>query len=456
MGKLSSYALKDPLVLADEIGAILDSEEPLDADKNKRATLQVLQDILLSDIPLIDFTGDVPAHKEGRIYYDITKHNHVALNDVIDVALDLGLEVWVRVYNDTGAMITNGQTCYISDINVGTDLQEVSLAVASSLSTSDVIGWATHDMEDQSIGYIVAFGELNEVNTVGFTLGAQLFLSATVPGGKTETSPLPPDQILPIGRVMKVDAVGKIFAKIGELIVPTPKTVTGGFSSSGGVTGVDNFVASHYVFGPSVTPSGPGDNLGAAAEMHGSHAFVVLGAASTDMIIQVSGDSWDEVTETIADTQNIDTSGGALNDYFETPLKWNGIVNFSLLSGTPVLVNIGFSYYMDNGNKRFILTNVVWSGVAGAADAGPDLQIRKHSPANWTYTGAGAIPPPPLIDLQSTLTNGALVNGDEFAFKLTGFSEVIEGDLQSGLIISINYNANNSILTSNLSLNILN
>jgi len=403
-----------------------------------------------------DFTGAVPSHVEGRMYYDITKHNHVLLNDVVDVALDLGLELWVRVFNDTGSTITNGKICYVSGVNVGSGLQEVTLAQADSVNTSDVIGFATHDIEDQTIGYIVAVGELNEVNTVGFTLGSVIYLSPVSAGDFVETNPLPPDQIVPVGRILNVDASGKIFVRVGNIISPTKNTISAGFNSAGGVTNVDNYILSHYIFGGSVTPSGPGDNLGSANEAHGSRAFIVLSGASTDMIIQVTGDTWDGQTETLANTQDIDTSGGIQDQYYEAPIPMNGIVNFALLSGTPVDINIGFVHYEGNGTTRFILTDVTWSGVAGAADAGADFQVIPHSPIGWTYTGSGAIPPTPVIDMQNQISNGAFVNGDPFTFTVTGYSDVIRGDQNEGLVTIINYNNNSSITTSNILFTILN
>jgi len=402
---------------------------------------------LLASQPYYDFTGVVASHEEGRLYYDGVKKNHVAYNDVVDVALDLGLELWVRVYNDTGVQIDNLKICQIAGVDTG--VPKVDLAQADAAATSDVIGWATHDIADQTTGYIVIFGTLDG-DTTGLTLGQQLYLSPTSAGDATHTRPLPPDIIVPVGLPLLMGASGRILARVQDIIRPEEITTAGNFNSAVGITGVNNYIKGYYTFEPGFTPSGTPNTFGTLNVMYGAHVYIVLGAASTDMVVRVTGDSWDEGTEVLGDTEDIDTSGGSTNDYFQTSKKFNGIQSLTLLSGTGVICNTGFAHYWDNNNRRFILTQVLWTGVAGAADAGVELEVIKHSPTGWTYNVVEAVPPTPVIQLSSSLTNNALASGQPFSFKLGGFSDVITGDNEEGIVTRIVYNSNNSISYSDI------
>lgn len=395
-----------------------------------------------------------PAHQEARFYYDDVKKNFVIYNDISDVQMDVGLELWLRVRNDTASTIPNGSLVYIVGINGG-GLPTVELALSNDLITAQSAGFVTHDIPAGTVGYLTAFGTVADVDTTGYSPNDQLWLSDTVPGAFQGTSPLPPSQALPVGRVFTVGATGVIGVSLGTIIKPEEITMSANFNSSVGVTNSDNYIKGFYTFDTGYTPDGGGDTFGTANIMYGAHYYVVLGAASTDMVVRVTGNSWNENVEVIADFELIDTSGGTTNDYFQTDKKWNGQVTITLESGTGVIMNSGYSHYWDNNNRRFILTQVLWTGVAGANDTGPDFKVLHHKTTGWTYVAGGALPPTPLIDLQNEITDGGLANGQAFSFKVSGFTDVIEGDNEEGIITVINYNSNSSIAYSDIEFKLL-
>lgn len=197
----------------------------------------------------------------------------------------------------------------------------------------------------------------------------------------------------------------------------------------------------------SYTPAG-GTALGTANSAYHAHAFLVLGAASTDMVVRFTGTSVDEAgNRTPGYTYDIDTSGGATNDYFETPTKWVGQVSVSLLSGTGVIINHGFCKYWDNQNSDFRITGLEVTGRAGANDTNPNFGIIRHQPTGWTYGGvSGAIPPAYVADMQTDyVTEYQFVNGEHFAWKRIGLSEEINGSGSEGLICVVTTTANKSI-----------
>ena len=401
-----------------------------------------------------------PAHNEGRVYYDDIKKNYVFYNDRTQVSMDLGREFWERGNNDTGVQINNGEIVYIEGYSATKDMPNMDLADGSNIAKSAVIAFATENIIDTEDGEFTRAGRVNDVVTFGFTAGQIIYLSDTVPGGFQANPPLPPSNAVQVGNIAKESSGagipdGKIDVRINDIIAPIEITMAANFNSAVGVTGVDNYIKSFYTFESGFTPSGAPNVIGTASVLYGAHVYFVLGAASTDMVIRVTGDSWDETAETIADFELVDTSGGATDAYFQTAKKFNGQASITLESGTGVICDPGLAHYWDNNNKRFILTQVLWTGVAGANDAGPDFQIIHHQSAGWTYSGAGAIPPAPSVDLAALITNNALGSGQPFSFKLSGVSDVIEGDNEQGAVIIANYNLNNSIAYSDIELKIL-
>ena len=169
------------------------------------------------------------------------------------------------------------------------------------------------------------------------------------------------------------------------------------YASTKAVGGDQHYAGGFYSFGAALwSPVGGPQAFGSALNSYAAHALVVLGDTSTDMIIRVSGTSiTDAGVRTGADTEDIDTSGGVLNDYFETAKKWIGAVTFTLLSGTSKNVNYGLAKYWDNHDRNFSVTGLEVIGVAGATDAGVDFWLIHHKATGWTYN-AGAPPDHPV------------------------------------------------------------
>lgn len=181
----------------------------------------------------IDFnTTDTPVYLEGRVFYD-NKHKTLAYyNDESDMTVNIGQEQILRVYNSTGATITNGSVVYINGSQG--NRPTIALADASAESTSArTIGVATHDIEDSSTGYITLNGVVNGLDTSGNTEGAAVWLS-TITGTYTETPPTSPDHLILIGYITRVHPTqGALYVHIdngyelGELhdvLITTPAT----------------------------------------------------------------------------------------------------------------------------------------------------------------------------------------------------------------------------------------
>ncbi len=153
---------------------------------------------------------------EGRIFYDNTSKSLSYYNDAHDVTVNLGQESLTRVFNSTGSTVTNGQVVYIS--GAASDVPSISLAQANSeMSSTAVLGIATHDIHADGFGYITVLGVVNGVNTSEFNSGDILYLSATTPGGLTNVSPLQPNYDVVVGYCITSHVTeGKVFVRVDK------------------------------------------------------------------------------------------------------------------------------------------------------------------------------------------------------------------------------------------------
>lgn len=159
-------------------------------------------------IDLID--GSAPAYQQGRVFYDTNQMTLAYYNESSQVTMNIGAENWVRVSNKSGAQINNGQVVYINGAQG--QLSTIALAIATNYDTATVLGMATMDIPNNSIGYITTLGVVNGLNTSGFSDGDQVYLSTATPGAITATRPSAPFYAVQIGVVAYANpANGKIF-----------------------------------------------------------------------------------------------------------------------------------------------------------------------------------------------------------------------------------------------------
>jgi len=170
-----------------------------------------------------------PAHAEGLVYYDSTKKALSYYNDESDVTLNIGQELYTRVYNNTVSTIINGAVVYIDGSATG--LPSIALAQPDEYTKSRIIGMATHSIEAGSSGYVTKFGVVGGLNTDTYTVGDPLYL--TDDGALTTTLPTGGDYNILIGVVIVDDPTdGEIFVNPCVAQLTTEITDTNGFPSS--------------------------------------------------------------------------------------------------------------------------------------------------------------------------------------------------------------------------------
>ena len=93
----------------------------------------------MTGVQAIDWVlNGTPAYLEGRVFYDNINHALAVFNDEPDITLQVGQENYIRVRNNTGATITNGQVVKILG-SQGTNTT-VELAIATDAIKSQAVG----------------------------------------------------------------------------------------------------------------------------------------------------------------------------------------------------------------------------------------------------------------------------------------------------------------------------
>ena len=169
----------------------------------------------ISQVDYIDFAQQgAPAHAEGRVFYDTSSDALAVYNAESDVTLQVGQEEWVRVYNNSGATITNGTPVYLSG-EFGT-VPTISKSAASSEASSSCVGLATHDIETSTYGYVTARGVVGDIDTSGLTAGSKVHVGVTA-GTLQTAAPSYPNYPTDIGICLISNAsTGCIYVQVSE------------------------------------------------------------------------------------------------------------------------------------------------------------------------------------------------------------------------------------------------
>jgi len=161
-------------------------------------------------------------HQEGQMHWD-ADNNTLSIGMIGgEVELQVGQEMLIRVFNNTGVDIPNGAAVYIVD--AGDQKPRVALAQADTDPTAFVIGLATEVIEHGSQGFICTTGLVRGLNTQDFTEGLPLYLSADDAGEYVETEPEVPNYSTLVGyTIRKHVTLGTIY--VAPRVVRRPTVI---------------------------------------------------------------------------------------------------------------------------------------------------------------------------------------------------------------------------------------
>lgn len=207
-------------IIYDYDAFVLDTGDNIIGDVNIDGTLNML-DNPITNVSYIAFETDAnaPPWEEGLLFYDDDAKTIAVYNNESEVSLQVGQEMYLpRPTNKTGSTITNGQLVYVNGAQGSSST--IALAKADDPTTCQVLAMATHDIEDNTKGYVTTFGLVHDVDTDGISAGDAVFLSATTAGAFTDTSPTAPDFVIQVGRCLFENSTsGIITIQIGPTAV---------------------------------------------------------------------------------------------------------------------------------------------------------------------------------------------------------------------------------------------
>lgn len=415
---------------------------------------------------LLETTGG-QAHTPGQLSYDPVTMTILSDTGFLDVRVNIGQEIHVRFFNDTGVKIDNGKVINASGVDATNLVVKGILADASSTATSSsVIGMATADVEDGEVGLATYIGEIRDIDTDGTPPNGILWLGTA--GGITQTQPLYPNNRVIIGTVLKEGLTDGIVLALSPRALPRNSIGKSyGFTSQG--SGVGSFwKAGFYDFSATsvtLTNASLTQAYGSAGRGYAAHPAIVPEAAGTvdtgTVGLRVSGtlDS-EEGPQTAAQTDIITTDITTLtaDTYAETVGKFSGEITFELYvtSGSPTTYSLTFNYgyakYEDFENRDFTVTEFEAHWVGAANDATFDLFLKKHASADWTYAATGFVPG--NGDICNRLTDQALdgdvvIKKDGF-YKRLDLAQYITGQGSEGVLIEIVTGQPNTIQSMDL------
>jgi len=111
-------------------------------------------------------------------------------------------DVIIEVRNNTGSTLTRGTVVYINGA-LGNKLT-VAKAIATGDSTSaQTLGVLRDDIANNTQGYVVVIGLVENLDTSAYVEGTQLYLSGTIAGGYTSVKPYAPTHLVYVGIVTR-------------------------------------------------------------------------------------------------------------------------------------------------------------------------------------------------------------------------------------------------------------
>ena len=171
----------------------------------------------------VDINHIATGHSTGRMYWDSEDKTMALDMQGSDVRLQIGQEQHLYGKNMSGVTINNGDVVRIAGAAGANILLEKAISSISPLDggveQDEILGMATEQILDNQKGYITTYGQVRDVNTLGFTTGDLLFLSHTVSGSYTNTKPPAPYFPARVGIVEVVNATtGVVLCRPSEPI----------------------------------------------------------------------------------------------------------------------------------------------------------------------------------------------------------------------------------------------
>lgn len=393
------------------------------------------------------------AYLAGQHSYDPVSKTHLFDTGFPGVRVNAGQEVHVPFFNDTGVQISNGKTINAQGVDATFKVLKGILADSSSPATSSaVIGQATHDVPDQTVGLATLIGQVRDYDTSLLATSGIHYLGTN--GDGTNSRPKHPSVILILGSIVESHATEGIAHVQVTRFRRRAANRSYGFTSQG--IGAGTFYkAGFYAWedtDANLTQASASVNLGISGKAYAAHVGIVpsgSGIVDTGQVgLQVTGTLDSETgpqvaAQTVVITEDITTL--TANLLVETLEKFSGqvVIAFYVASGAPTAYSLDFNYgyskYEDFNNRNVTVVGAecIWQG--NAADSAMDVALKHHKAAGWTYAATGFTPGNGDIIRRSVAQaiDGDVVSGADGSWKRSEMTTFIEGNAREGVIFEV-------------------
>jgi hypothetical protein len=171
-----------------------------------------IDSISTPDYITFDTTPETSTTTAGTLFWD---NGDAGMNLILNanVTTRIGQNEFVLVTNNTANPITKGSVVYIT--GAAGQKPTIGLADADTEATSSkTLGFAAETIANGADGYVITFGIIRGIDTLGLTEGASVWLSQTA-GGYTTIMPVQPAHSVYLGVVVRAhQTAGEILVKV--------------------------------------------------------------------------------------------------------------------------------------------------------------------------------------------------------------------------------------------------
>lgn len=154
--------------------------------------------------------ADIISEVEGQTRWN-NEDNTLDIITGLGPILQVGQELHIKIFNDTGSQIDNGTVVFPTGAFEG--FPTIGKAISNTHESLQVdYGMTTQDIPNGEFGMVTWFGKVRSLDTSSFNIGDRIWVSPTVAGDITNVKPIFPDYAIQIGIVFIKDATnGMIF-----------------------------------------------------------------------------------------------------------------------------------------------------------------------------------------------------------------------------------------------------
>ena len=179
-----------------------------------------------SDIRVLEFNTAGPSFPPpaGSLTWN-PQEECLDVNQPDGTTCQVGLENYIRVYNNTGGTLTQGMFVMFSGVHEPADPTEehaptvVGFTAGGGYPPLYTVGVLTEDILDGNYGRATTFGKVRGIDTTGTSLGETwskgdlLWAHPTIPGALTNVQPTAPYVVVSVAAVIHAAASGEILVR---------------------------------------------------------------------------------------------------------------------------------------------------------------------------------------------------------------------------------------------------